>query len=99
MKKFTSPFSFLSAGLFQRHLEEKTGALGPLSRSLALSLCLSVRHDLEMLRTALQRSGTALLFSGGSRAIVGEVREKEETRFSLYSRCLCSRFFSPPLES
>ena len=37
-----------------------------------------------MLRTALQRSGTALLFSGGGRAIAGEVR-KSLKRFSFPS--------------
>jgi hypothetical protein len=36
-----------------------------------------------MLRTALQRSGTALLFSGGGRAIAGEVRGKSHLLFFL----------------
>jgi len=39
-----------------------------------------------MLRTVLQRSGTALLFGGGGRAIAGEVRERIE-KF-IFSRSL-----------
>ena len=49
-----------------------------------------------MLRTALQRSGTALLFSGGGRAIAGEVSGKISRILFFFSapRCAPLRSFS-----